>query len=217
MYSIEGNMFIMLGMTLYLVGRGILIGNKYKKQKSVYWLRESISFLFVLYICMVISMTLFPIPVGFADFENEYRYLNLVPLKLIIQDISQIGIAYGGDVPFMIKLLAKNIGGNILLLMPLAFLTPILLDKFKSFKRTLLLGFGVSLSIELLQFVGPKASGRGRVTDIDDVIFNVLGVIIGYLIYKLIFKIVDKLQIRPLQKLNSRNASMIESENRIKL
>ncbi|SFL57729.1 VanZ like family protein [Gracilibacillus orientalis] len=211
MYLIEGSIFMALGMILYLVGRGILIGIRYKNNKQIYWLKESIGFLFMLYICMVVPLTLFPIPVGFAyDLGNNFHSLNLIPLKLIIDDISQIGIAYGGDVPFMIRQIARNVGGNILLLMPLAFLAPILWDKFKSFRRILLLGFGVSISIEIVQFIGPTAAGWGRVTDIDDVILNVLGVMIGYLIYKLTFKIVDTFQIGALQKLN---AGLIDNNN----
>ena len=190
---------MVVGILFYLVGRGIFIGIK----KQVYWLKEIIRFLFVVYLCMVVSVTLFPIPIGLnADIENVYRTVNIIPLKTIIFNISQIGIAYGGDTSFMIGLIVRNVGGNILLLMPLGFFVPLLWNKFNSFKKILLVGFSVSIGIELLQFIEPKAGGWGRVTDIDDVICNVLGVIIGYLIYKMIIKIVDKLQIELLQNLS---------------
>ncbi|MGM0879142.1 MAG: VanZ family protein [Bacillota bacterium] len=218
MYLINGRLFIMLGIIFYLVGRGILIGIRYKKQKQIYWLKEIIRFLFVLYICMVVSVTLFPFSIGFnSDIENAYRSINVIPLKSIINNISQIGIAYDGDVQFMIGLIARNVGGNILLLMPLGFLAPMLWNKFKHFKSIMLLGFVVSISIEFLQFLESLAGGWGRVTDIDDVICNVLGVIIGYLIYKLIFKIVDKSQIKILQKLNHGNSRLIDNDNQVKL
>ncbi|MFV2051031.1 VanZ family protein [Metabacillus sp. YM-086] len=218
MYFINGSLFIMIGIIFYMVGRGILLGIKYKKQKQVYWLKEIITFLFILYICMVVSVTLFPFPIGFnSNFENVFRSINVIPLKTIIDNISQIGIAYDGDVQFMIGLIAKNVGGNILLLMPLGFLAPMLWVKSKQLKSIMLLGFVVSISIEFVQFLESLAGGWGRITDIDDVICNVLGVIIGYLIYKLIFKIVDKYQIKILQKLNSGNSGLIDNDNRVKL
>lgn len=214
MYLINGSLFIMLGIIFYMVGRGVLIGIKYIKRKKVDWLKEIIRFLFVFYICMVVSVTLFPFPIGFrSDFEY-YGSINVIPLKSIISNIRQIGIAYDGDVQFMIGQIARNVGGNILLLMPLGFLAPILWVEIKRFKSIILLGFVVSISIEFLQFLESLAGGWGRITDIDDVICNVLGVIIGYLIYKLIFKIVDKYQIKILQKLNSRNSGLPDDDNR---
>ncbi|SFB04815.1 MULTISPECIES: VanZ family protein [unclassified Bacillus (in: firmicutes)] len=185
MYLINGSLFILLGTISYLVGRGIIVGTRFKNRVSVYWLKEVIHFLFVLYICLLISVTLFPFPIGFqSNIENVFRSLNVIPLKTIINDISQIGIAYDGDVLFMLGLIARNVGGNILLLMPLGFLAPILWNKFKYYKNTVLLGFIVSISIEVLQFLESLIAGeRGRVTDIDDVICNVLGALLGYLIY----------------------------------
>ena len=202
MYLINGSLFVMLGIVFYLVVRGIVIGIRYKRRKLVYLLKEIIGFLFVIYICMVVSVTLFPFPIGFnTNIENVYRSINMIPLKSIIDNISQIGNAYDGDVLFMIGLIVKNVGGNILLLMPLGFLAPILRDKFKQFKSVMLLGFSVSISIEILQFLETFAGGWGRITDIDDVICNVLGAIIGYFIYKLFFKIVDKFEIKTFKKL----------------
>ncbi|MBD1383092.1 VanZ family protein [Metabacillus arenae] len=209
MYLISSRLLIVLGVICYLVGRGILIGIKFKKQKQVNWLKEVISFLFVIYICMVVSVTLFPIPIGFhSNIENVFRLINVIPLKSIINNSSQIGIAYNGDVQFMIGLIVRNVGGNILLLMPLGFLVPILWGKFKQFKKIILLGFVISISIEFLQFFESLAGGWGRITDIDDVICNVSGVILGYFIHKLIFIIVDKYQLKILQNLNSKNLGM---------
>ena len=203
MYLISSGLFIRFGIIFYLVGRSLLIWIRYKKQKQVYLLKEAIGFLFIVYIFMVISVTLFPFPINFnANFEYVQRSINIIPLKSIINDLSQIGVAYDGDVLFMIGLIVRNVGGNILLLMPLGFIAPILWDKFKDFKSVILLGFCVSISIEILQLLETILSGWGRVTDIDDVICNVLGVIIGYLIYKLFIKIGSKFQVNIIQKLN---------------
>ncbi len=184
--------------------RWIVIFKKRRSQINVYWFKEMLNFLFAIYICMVISVTLFPLPIGF-DYQNEnlFRSVNLVPLVTIIENISLIGTAYDGDTLFMIALILINVGGNILLLMPLGFLAPILWRKFRHFKKVILLSLAVSITIELLQLLESSFGRGGRVTDIDDVICNVLGAIIGYLIYVLIMKIADKFKIRIVSNLDT--------------
>ena len=81
--------------------RSILIG--FKNKKHVNWWKELISFLFAVYICMVVAVTLFPLPIGFPfSVENLSRSINIIPFVSIIKDIGQIGSAYDGDVLFMI-------------------------------------------------------------------------------------------------------------------
>ena len=71
---------------------------------------------------------------------------------------------------------------NTILFIPLGVLLPSLWKKFESFSNTVLVGFGLSLIIEMLQLLNIRA------TDIDDLIMNTLGAIIGYIIYSLLFK-----------------------------
>ncbi|WP_142339966.1 MULTISPECIES: VanZ family protein [Bacillus cereus group] len=199
MYMISGSLFIILGVSCYLVVRIILISMKNKKQMN--WWKELIRFLFTIYICMVVSVTLFPLPIGFSsNFEYIDWSINIIPFASIIKDIGQIGSAYDGDVLFMTRLIVRNVGGNILLLMPLGFLAPILWDKYKKVKNTILLGFAISVSIELLQLTESLFSGVGRITDIDDVICNVLGSIFGYCIYNIFLKLATKFNIRKSEK-----------------
>ncbi|HWI48223.1 MAG TPA: VanZ family protein, partial [Rummeliibacillus sp.] len=128
--------------------------------------------------------------------------INLIPFVAIIKDVQQIGTAYGGDAGFMLRLILRNVGGNILLLMPLGILSPIMWNKFKQYKNVVLLGFSISIGIECIQFIELIAGGFGRAVDIDDVICNVVGVMLGYIIYKFMFKIADQFQITILQNLN---------------
>ncbi|SCM95046.1 Uncharacterized protein BWINRASL_02513 [Bacillus mycoides] len=79
----------------------------------------------------------------------------------------------------MIGLIIRNVGGNVLLLMPLGFLAPIIWDKYNKLKNTMLLGVVTSFSIEILQLIESLISGWGRITEIDDIICNVFGAIIG--------------------------------------
>jgi len=71
----------------------------------------------------------------------------------------------------------KNTLLNILLFVPLGFLLPFLWKKYKTLKATCLFGFGMSLSIEILQFFTYRA------TDINDIIANTLGTLLGYLLF----------------------------------
>ena len=76
-----------------------------------------------------------------------------------------------------------NVLGNLFLFVPLGILVPCLYKKMSSFSRTVLVGFLISLAIELTQLVTP-----GRVTDVDDLIVNTLGAAVGYFIYALVKK-----------------------------
>lgn len=76
-----------------------------------------------------------------------------------------------------------QIGGNILMLVPLGFFLPFLFKEFRSFKRTVSAGFLLSVFIEVTQFV----TARG-LCEFDDVFNNTLGTYIGYIIYKIVYK-----------------------------
>ena len=69
----------------------------------------------------------------------------------------------------------KNSFLNILLFVPLGIMLPLLWNKFRNCKYTVLFGFLMSLTIELLQILTYRA------TDINDLITNTLGTCIGYL------------------------------------
>lgn len=68
---------------------------------------------------------------------------------------------------------------NIMLFIPLGFFLPIAFKTMRKFYMTALAAFVVTFSIEFFQYF------IGRVSDIDDLIQNVLGGIIGYGIFKL--------------------------------
>ena len=77
--------------------------------------------------------------------------------------------------------------GNILCFIPLGFLTPIVFSKKENFLKILVAGILFSVLIETLQFL--LATG---VSDIDDVFFNTIGVVIGYFFYRIGKKIYNK-------------------------
>ena len=69
--------------------------------------------------------------------------------------------------------------GNLLILLPLGFF-PALLWRGSTWRRALLLGFGISLLVECWQLL------VGRAFDIDDLLLNTLGVLLGYWLWRLL-------------------------------
>lgn len=66
---------------------------------------------------------------------------------------------------------------NVILFLPLGFLAPLLWSFWRQENRVVLLGFAVSLAIELLQMF------CGRATDVDDLLMNTIGAMLGYLLF----------------------------------
>lgn len=100
---------------------------------------------------------------------------NFIPFKSIVDTVN-----YGS-----ISIVLKQIAGNVLLFIPLGFAIPILFFKIANIK-TIVIGFTVSLAIELIQATSGVFLGFNyRSCDIDDLILNTIGTIIGLSIYQL--------------------------------
>jgi glycopeptide antibiotics resistance protein len=106
------------------------------------------------------------------------------------------GIKKGNFVPFAtIKLFSgsrnmrteykvENLLGNILIFIPLGFLLPLLIKRFRNTLAILLAGFFLSVFYECFQL----ATGIG-VFDVDDMLLNTLGTAIGVIIFWIIKKL----------------------------
>lgn len=77
-----------------------------------------------------------------------------------------------------------NVIGNFVWFVPLGTLVPALFPKQRKLWRVVIIGAGVSTSIEVLQYI--LCTG---VTDIDDIILNAIGAGIGYFVFKLLYRI----------------------------
>ena len=75
---------------------------------------------------------------------------------------------------------SENVLGNAALFLPSGIVLPLVYPQLRRFRKALAAGVGLSLLIELMQL--PFAA---RTTDIDDLIFNTLGVAVGYGIWLL--------------------------------
>ncbi|MBU3206493.1 VanZ family protein [Clostridium algidicarnis] len=197
-YFIEKEFLVVFVIPLYLIVLGITIFKKKKKGEKIDFFREIVKFGFGLYIIALIGVTLFPIRIGYGRqaITMINMGINYIPFKSIIYDIRQIGIG-SFSVRFQIKLLIMNVLGNFILLIPIGFLTPILWKKVNSLKDIVIVGFLVSLSIELLQLLENFLSiGFFRVVDVDDLILNVLGAVFGYMAYQVAKLVVTKYKIK---------------------
>lgn len=71
---------------------------------------------------------------------------------------------------------------NVLLFLPLGGFLPLLWNGFRSFRRTVLFGFSLSLFIEVLQLFTFRAS------DVNDLLTNTLGTALGYFLAAFLLK-----------------------------
>lgn len=128
----------------------------HRKMKYIFW--ESI---FGVYLLAVFAVVGFP----------EYKYLtvdftaNFIPFC----DFVNSPVSY-----LEITLL------NVLLFLPFGILFPVLHNGGSSFKKTVFLGFLLSLFIEIMQIFTLRA------TDVDDLIMNTLGAAAGFGIWHIL-------------------------------
>ncbi len=153
----------------------IILTNTKKRNEKVVSLYNIGIILFTTTIVIIYSLTgISPI----SGFHTEIRIneISVIPLSTII------GMVQGGLTFHTII----NILGNIMMFMPIGFLTPLLWNNLKSLKNTLVLGFSISLLIEITQLFLSRAS------DIDDLILNTSGVVLGYLVFMAFNKLFPK-------------------------
>lgn len=166
-------MFDLLTALLFgLIWIGIVLFLRLKKKKSLAYLLFFT--IFYVYIVKVLDYTLFQfqslillkyfMPGLMLKGQTVEKSINLIPLiTLTPQDLET-------------SLL------NILLLMPFGFGLPFITN-FRM-KKIVVIGALFSIAIELLQLLtGYMAKITFRIADINDVIFNTMGVAIGYILF----------------------------------
>ena len=131
--------------------------------------------LFVLYVGWVVGATLFPLPVrpGVVELEAAGRGVTagLTPLASI-RDVLRNGTPFAQ---------VWILGGNVLTLAPFGFLLPFVAPRLASWRRMALAALLFPVAIELSQLAVSLALGYSyRVTEVDDVLLNFVGVLSGY-------------------------------------
>jgi len=154
-----------------------------RKRKG--YLYTLLSLLFVFYLSALIEITFFPLPYRSSEIIQArqplcmlFKEINLIPFKGVWTIFSK-GDSLGAAVQ------VRNWLGNILLFIPLGFSIPILSKRFGDAKKVILSICVISLFIEESQFLLTCFVFRApyKVTDIDDLIANVLGGLVGFLFF----------------------------------
>jgi len=147
------------------------------------WIKLSIkniiiSSFFYFYIITLIAVTIFPIPIQWLKEIWMYGWNNnFIPFASISE------ILFNDNLSLTIKM--KQIIGNIILFTPMWFFIPLIWKSQNSFKKVLLIWILASFSIESLQYIISLFLGFGyKVSDVDDILLNGLGVVLGFIVFK---------------------------------
>ena len=100
---------------------------------------------------------------------------NLIPMRTIRLFLNVL------DHPVYWQAALINLGGNVILFIPLGFFLPRVFPKLRKFWKTSLTTILIITAVELAQLLTLLGS-----CDIDDLILNVIGSAIGYCLHKLI-------------------------------
>ena len=108
---------------------------------------------------------------GIPYWEQAATHLNLIPfrtLRLFTQLLNS-------SRPELVRAAVTNLGGNIIMFIPLGFLLPRVFLRLSSLPRVLITTAAIITLVEILQLFTLVGS-----CDIDDLILNVLGATIGF-------------------------------------
>lgn len=179
MFVITQNMFLSLGVVLCLYfKRDLLV--KVITGKNIYSnlnvKEELIKLIFGIYILGVISKVYFPFTLAWGE------YINFIEPVIILNPLYSIEIIYkhGG-----VMNLIYNLGGNLLLLMPMGFFISYYFSNiFNTLKRVFISIFLISLFIEstqvVLSLIVPNIC---RFFEVNDLILNSIGGVLGWKLY----------------------------------
>lgn len=109
--------------------------------------------------------------------EQIAAQLNLVPFRTLRLFANLLA----SGVRSHIRMAVINLGGNIIMFIPLGVLLPKVFPKLASLPRVLLTTAAIIAAVEILQLFTLVGC-----CDIDDLILNVLGAAIGYGLHKLL-------------------------------
>lgn len=113
---------------------------------------------------------------GIPYWEQVAQQLNLIPFRTLRLFAGLLDSAR----PVYVRAAIINLGGNIIMFIPLGLLLPRVFPKCTSLPRVLLATAAIITAVELLQLFTLVGS-----CDIDDLILNTLGAGLGYGLHKI--------------------------------
>jgi glycopeptide antibiotics resistance protein len=151
------------------------------KIKKVSWQKIFWYSLFFWYLIFAVSILFFPFPyqkeIIVDSIKDNFQKNQLIPFHSIY--------TLWTTQPKSIFLI--QVVGNIILTTPLGFLLPIINKNSRNIKTACTLAILIPITIELSQYLISLALGfTYRITDIDDIILNFMGVMIGFIIWRLL-------------------------------
>ena len=114
---------------------------------------------------------------GIPYWDQVTQQLNLVPFRTL----RLFAHLLDSGVRAHIRMAVINLGGNVIMFIPLGLLLPKVFPKLSSLLRVLLTTAAIITVVEIIQLFTLVGS-----CDIDDLILNVAGAAIGYGLHKLI-------------------------------
>jgi glycopeptide antibiotics resistance protein len=137
----------------------------------------------VAHVAIVVELALLPLPVDpalIAELRGRSAgaglSVNLVPWATIGPSLHRL-FTLRLDTPEV-----RNLVGNLIMLMPLAWYGPILWPRLRNLLLFVVVAVAFSVSIELLQLAITIGLGYDHATDVDDVIVNTTGGILAFVV-----------------------------------
>ncbi|HTL39485.1 MAG TPA: VanZ family protein [Methylomirabilota bacterium] len=155
-----------------LIWLAMVVFFRVKKRKSFMYLLFFT--IFYIYLYKVLDYTLI-------------QFQSLLLLQHFVPDLMLRGVEAGRSLNLipLVTLTLKDVKTsllNILMMMPFGFGLPFI-SNFRM-KQTVIAGLSLSIIIELLQLItGFISNTTFRVADVNDLIFNTIGVLIGYILF----------------------------------
>ncbi|MCI6887419.1 MAG: VanZ family protein [Lachnospiraceae bacterium] len=132
--------------------------------------------LFLVYLALLVYFAIFAESFGRVSAERDYVY-NLELFK-------EIRRFYHYRQQLGMKAFLLNVVGNVAAFIPCGFFLPIVSRRSRRWYNAVLLCFGLSLGVEVVQLVFKVGS-----FDVDDLLLNTGGGVIGYVSYRMIQRI----------------------------
>lgn len=116
-----------------------------------------------------------------AGYEPDLAYADQLRWNLIpFHTIRLYWRAFQSGSPSLRMISVINLGGNIIMFIPLGFLLPPVFPKLKNLTSVLVTTAAIIICVELIQLLTLVGS-----CDIDDLILNMLGGAIGFCLYRI--------------------------------
>ena len=152
------------------------------RNKKIDMKREALLLLMYVNLAVIIRFTFYP----FSMVDGRIQPLVFDPGNAFSFRIKTVPFMNLFDYPTKKEILI-NLIGNITMFIPTGIILPILYKKLDRFGKVILCGALISLAIEIIQL-----PFYVRVSDVNDLILNTLGVAVGYGIYALCKKLFKK-------------------------